>query len=61
MIESNECFGPPALNYLTFGSGSHWFAKWYPREPPTRGYKIHVTPQPQDAEIVARSVLPRRR
>lgn len=61
MIESNNSFGPFEFGYIAAGPGSYWFAKWFHREPPARGFKIHVSPQPQDAEIVARSVLPKLR
>ncbi len=58
-IESNTSFGPIGLDYYPVGSGSDWFAKWLPGYPaPPRGYKIHVSVFPEDAEIVARSVLP---
>src|SRR5687768_2824885 len=59
MIESNSCFGPPDFNYYPVGSGSDWFAKWIVVDPPPSGFKLHVAPQPADAEIVARSVLPK--
>jgi hypothetical protein len=55
--EHNNCFGPAELGYAAVGAGSHWFAKWYPSTPPRRGYKIHVSVQAEDAEIVARHVL----
>ena len=61
VIERNSCYGPAELGYYAVGAGSHWFAKWYPSQPPRRGYKIHVTAQAGDAEIVARSVLPKLR
>jgi hypothetical protein len=61
VIERNSCYGPAELGYYSVGAGSHWFAKWYPSQPPRRGYKIHVTVQAGDAEIAARSVLPKLR
>jgi hypothetical protein len=61
MIESNDSFGPVEFNYYSIGAGSYWYAKWFPCDPPHRGFKIHVSPTPQDAEIVARSVLPKLR
>jgi hypothetical protein len=61
MIESNDSFGPVTLGYYAVGSGSYWYAKWFRRDPPPRGFKLHVSPRAQDAEIVARSVLPRLR
>ena len=60
-IESNTSFGPVELGYYPVGSGSHWFTKWFRRQPPARGFKIHVSPNVGDAEIVARSVLPKLR
>jgi hypothetical protein len=57
VIEHNDCFGPAELGYAAAGTGGHWFAKWYPSPPPRRGYKIHVTVNAGDAEIVARCVL----
>jgi hypothetical protein len=57
ILESNGSFGPPELGYLILGAGADWYAKWYPGEPPQRGYKIHVSAQIADAEEVARSVL----
>ncbi|HUL08293.1 MAG TPA: hypothetical protein VLV76_18355 [Candidatus Acidoferrum sp.] len=60
-IERNSCFGPAELGYAAVGAGSHWFAKWYPSSPPRRGYKIHVSVHAGDAEIAARSVLPKLR
>ncbi|MBV8417526.1 MAG: hypothetical protein JO251_20180 [Verrucomicrobia bacterium] len=61
MIESNDSFGPVEFGYYPVGAGSYWYTKWYPYDPPHRGFKIHVSPKPQDAEIVARSVLPKLR
>jgi hypothetical protein len=61
VIESNNCFGPAELGYAAVGAGSHWFAKWYPSTPPRRGFKIHVSVHGSDAEIAARSVLPKLR
>jgi len=55
--EHNSNFGPAEFGYAAAGTGSHWFAKWYPSAPPRRGYKIHVTVHAGDAEIVARCVL----
>jgi hypothetical protein len=62
MIESNASFGPIEFNYYPIGAGSDWFAKWMPGYPaPRQGYKIHISARAGDAEIVARSVLPRLR
>ena len=62
MIESNASFGPIEFNYYSIGAGSDWFAKWMPGYPaPRQGYKIHISARAEDAEIVARSVLPRLR
>lgn len=61
MIESNACFGPTDFDYYAHGFGSDIFTKWLVVDPPERGFKFHVAPQPQDAEIVARSVLPKLR
>jgi hypothetical protein len=61
VIERNSCFGPAELGYAPVGVGSHWFTKWYPSSPPRRGYKIHVSVHASDAEIAARSVLPKLR
>jgi len=61
VIERNSCFGPAELGYAAAGAGSHWFAKWYPSSPPRHGYKIHVSVHAGDAEIAARSVLPKLR
>ena len=61
VIEHNNCFGPTELGYASAGAGSHWFAKWYPSTPPRRGFKIHVSVSAGDAEIAARSVLPKLR
>jgi hypothetical protein len=61
VIEHNNCFGPTELGYAAVGAGSHWFAKWYPSTPPRRGFKIHVSVSASDAEIAARSVLPKLR
>lgn len=59
VIESNAAFGPIELNYYSIGSGSYWFAKWPPGYPaPRQGYKIHISARLEDAEIVARCVLP---
>lgn len=59
VIESNTSFGPIEFDYYPVGSGSDWFAKWLPGYPaPRQGYKIHISAHPEDAEIVARSVLP---
>ena len=58
-IESNASFGPIELDYYSIGPGSDWFAKWLPGYPaPKQGFKFHVSVLPEDAEIVARSVLP---
>lgn len=58
-IESNASFGPIELSYYSVGPGSEWFAKWLPGYPaPRQGYKMHISARPEDAEIVARSVLP---
>ena len=58
-IECNASFGPIELDYYPLPPGSAWFAKWLPGYPaPKQGYKIHVSVVPEDAEIVARSVLP---
>jgi hypothetical protein len=61
MLESNDCFGPPQLDYYPIGSGSSWFTKWLKVSPPASGFKIHITPRPEDAEAVARVVLPQAR
>lgn len=62
MIESNASFGPIEFNYYPIGAGSDWFTKWMPGYPaPRQGYKIHISARAEDAEIVARSVLPRLR
>ncbi len=61
MIESNASYGPSEFDYYPLGAGSEWFTKWMVVESPARGFKFHVAPQPQDAEIVARSVLPKLR
>jgi hypothetical protein len=61
MIESNSSFGPHEFNYFPIGSGSEWFTKWIVVDPPSSGFKFHVSPHPSDAEIVARSVLPKLR
>jgi hypothetical protein len=61
VVEHNNCFGPAELGYAAAGPGSHWFAKWYASTPPRRGYKIHVSVHAGDAEIAARSVLPKLR
>lgn len=61
MIESNACFGPTEFDYYAVGAGSDIFTKWLVVDAPSRGFKFHVAPQPQDAEIVARSVLPKLR
>ena len=59
MIESNASFGPIEFDYYPIGPGSDWFTKWMPGYPaPDQGYKIHVSARAEDAEIVARSVLP---
>ena len=59
MIESNTSFGPIEFNYYPVGSGSDWFTKWLPGYPaPRQGYKIHISARAEDAEIVARTVLP---
>ncbi len=58
-IESNASFGPIELDYYPIPPGGDWFTKWMPGYPaPQQGYKIHVSVFPEDAEIVARSVLP---
>jgi len=61
VVEGNSCFGPPELGYAAVGTGSHWFAKWYPSTPPRRGFKIHISVHAGDAEIAARSLLPKLR
>jgi len=61
VIERNSSFGPTELGYFPIGAGSEWYTKWYPSDPPRRGFKIHVTARAEDAEIVARSVLPKLR
>ena len=61
MIESNASFGPHEFGYYPIWAGSNWFTKWMAVEPPSSGFKFHVSPQPKDAEIVARSVLPKLR
>lgn len=61
MIESNNCFGPVEFGYFPVGPGSDWFTKWFPRDPPQRGYKIHISPCADHAESIARSVLPKLR
>lgn len=59
MIESNDSFGPIEFDYYPIGAGSDWFTKWMPGYPaPRQGYKIHISARAEDAEIVARSVLP---
>lgn len=58
-IESNASFGPIEFDYYPVGAGGEWFAKWLPGYPaPSQGYKIHVSARLEDAEIVARAVLP---
>lgn len=62
MIESNASFGPIEFNYYPVGSGRDGFTQWLPGYPaPRQGYKIHISARAEDAEIVARSVLPRLR
>lgn len=58
-IESNASFGPIELDYYPIPPGGDWFAKWLPGYPaPNQGYKLHISVLAEDAEIVARSVLP---
>jgi hypothetical protein len=41
--------------------GGGTFCLYYPVDPEEEGFKIHVTAHPDDAEVVARTVLPRLR
>jgi murein DD-endopeptidase MepM/ murein hydrolase activator NlpD len=59
MMESNSSFGPIVFGYFPIGTGSEWFTKWVAAEAPSAGYKIHVSADPNDAEVIARSVLPK--
>lgn len=61
VVESDADYGPGALLYHSAGSGGYWFRKWFPSDVPCSGYKLHVSPRPEDAEAVARAVLPRLR
>lgn len=59
MIESDEHYGPHKLGY--FAQDVSTFAQWMKVQAPTPCWKIHVSVQPNDAVVVARSVLPKLR
>jgi hypothetical protein len=61
VLETDDDYGPGDQNYFSYGSGAHWFRKWFPGTVPRSGWKLHVAPLPDDAEAVARCVLPRLR
>ena len=61
VLESDDDYGPCEQGYHSAGSGGHWFRKWFPGSVPRSGYKLHVSPLSDDAEEVARAVLPRLR
>lgn len=61
-VETDAEYGPFELGYTCVGPGSDWFATWrLGGSAPRRGYKLHVSPLPDDAEAVAQCVLHRLR
>ncbi len=58
----NPIFGQIGFEYYSHGDGAYWYAKWRLCEgAPKSGFKFHVAPQPEDAMVVADSVLCRLR
>jgi hypothetical protein len=54
VLERNDCFGPPELGYTE----DRIFREWRTRGVEGGGWKLHVTAEPEQAEIVARIALP---
>ncbi len=53
-LERNSCFGPPQLGYTR----DRIFMEWQTRGVQGGGWKLHISAQPEQAEIVARIALP---
>jgi len=53
-IERNTCFGPVELGYTR----DRIFMEWNTRDVQGGGWKLHISAQPEQAEIVARIALP---
>jgi hypothetical protein len=54
VLERNSCFGPPQLGYTR----DRIFMEWQTRGVQGGGWKLHISAQPEQAEIVARIALP---
>ena len=54
VIEHNSCFGPPELGYKR----DRIFMSWGTDEVEGGGWKMHISAEPDQAEIVARIALP---
>jgi hypothetical protein len=54
VLERNSCFGPPQLGYKP----DRVFMEWNTRGLEGGGWKLHVSARPDQAEIIARIVLP---